>query len=206
MCALPSKDTSEERDEPLASEDEVEHEEDSLDVELWRNKLVAWEATEVVRRRKKFAGKFRAQKQFSHRSSREESDEEDEETTNDVPVRQSCLLVLDSLGGNRARQARLCGVLREFLTMEFQAKYPGQEKEFTTKTIPGCAPKVPQQPNLTDCGIYVCHNVETFFRTPIQDFTMPITSLRSWFPDSEPRVKRRDIAQLIRSLATEQNQ
>ena len=90
MCALPSKDTSEERDEPLASADEVEHEDDSLDVELWRNKLVAWEAAEVVRRRKKFMGKFRAQKQFSHRSSREESDEEDEETTNDVPVRQSC--------------------------------------------------------------------------------------------------------------------
>ena len=50
MCALPSMDTSEERDEPLASEDEVEHEEDSLDVELWRNKLVAWETTEVVRK------------------------------------------------------------------------------------------------------------------------------------------------------------
>ena len=66
MWALPSKDTSEKRDEPLASEDEVEHEEDSLDVELWRNKLVAWEAAEVVRRRKKFVGKFQAQKQFSH--------------------------------------------------------------------------------------------------------------------------------------------
>ena len=64
MCALPSKDTSEERDEPLASEDEVEHEEDSLDVELWRNKLVAWETTEVVRkarmRGKKFVGKLQA--------------------------------------------------------------------------------------------------------------------------------------------------
>lgn len=34
---------------------------------------------------------------------------------------------------------------------------------------------------------------------------MPITSLRNWFPESEPRVKRRDIAQLIKNLATDQN-
>merc|ERR1711879_646975 len=85
------------------------------------------------------------------------------------------------------------------------AKYPGQTKEFSTRTIPGCAPKVPQQPNLTDCGIYVCQNVETFFRSPIRDFTMPISSLQSWFPDSEPRVKRRHIAGIIRSLARVQN-
>ena len=49
---------------PLASEGEVEHEEDSL--ERWRNKLVAWETTEVVRkarmRGKKFVGKLQAPK------------------------------------------------------------------------------------------------------------------------------------------------
>jgi len=141
-------------------------------------------------------------------SEKEQSDSEfeEEDISNDVPVKQPCILVFDSLGGRKDRQARLCGVLRDFLTMEYREKYPGQTREFSTKTIPGCAPKVPQQPNLTDCGIYVCHNVETFFKNPIQDYTLPIKSLKNWFPDSEPRVKRRDLATLIRKLATEQNQ
>ena len=135
----------------------------------------------------------------------QESDFEEEDISNDVPVKQPCILVFDSLGGRKERQARLCAVLRDYLTMEFKEKYPGQTREFSPKTIPGCAPKVPQQPNLTDCGIYVCHNVETFFKNPIQDYTLPIRSLKNWFPDSEPRVKRRDVATLIRQLATEQN-
>ena len=139
-------------------------------------------------------------------SDQSESEFEEEDISNDVPVRQPCILVFDSLGGRKDRQARLCAVLRDFLTMEYQEKYPGQKREFSTRTIPGCAPKVPQQPNLTDCGIYVCHNVETFFKNPINDYTLPITSLKNWFPGSEPRVKRRDIATLIRKLATEQNQ
>ena len=137
--------------------------------------------------------------------SESESEFEEEDISGDVPVKQPCILVFDSLGGRKDRQARLCATLRDFLTMEFREKYPGQSRDFTTATIPGCAPKVPQQPNLTDCGIYVCHNVETFFKKPISDFTLPITSLRNWFPGSEPRVKRRDVANLIQKLAREQN-
>ena len=142
----------------------------------------------------------------SYADQQSDSEFEEEDISNDVPVKQPCILVFDSLGGSKARQARLCAVLRDFLSLEYQEKYPGQKREFSTRTIPGCAPKVPQQPNLTDCGIYVCHNVETFFKKPIQDYTLPITSLKNWFPDSEPRVKRRDVATLIRKLATEQNQ
>ena len=66
LSALSNKETSDEGDLPLASEGEVEHEEDSLDVELWRNKLVAWETTEVVRktrmRGENFVGKLQAPK------------------------------------------------------------------------------------------------------------------------------------------------
>ena len=43
---------------PLASEGEVEHEKENLDVELWRNKLVAWETTEVVRKARMRRNKF----------------------------------------------------------------------------------------------------------------------------------------------------
>jgi len=139
-------------------------------------------------------------------SEASESDDEDEDISKDVPVKQPCILVFDSLGGKKDRQSRLCATLRDFLTKEFEEKYPGQTREFSTRTMPGGAPKVPQQPNLTDCGLFLCHNVETFFKAPIADYTMPITSLSSWFPDSESRYKRRDVAGIIKKLATQQNQ
>ena len=114
--------------------------------------------------------------------------------------------MFDSLGGRKDRQARLCATLRDFLTLEFQEKYPGQKREFTPHNMPGSAPKVPQQPNLTDCGLFLCHNVETFFKNPIEDYTLPITSLKEWFPDSESRMKRSNVAGIIRKLANQQNQ
>jgi hypothetical protein len=48
--------------------------------------------------------------------------------------------------------------------------------------------QVQQQPNFSDCGIYLLQYVESFFRTPISDYTLPITSLRSWFPEEEVRL------------------
>jgi len=139
-------------------------------------------------------------------SDMSDSEDEDEDISRDVPVKQPCILVFDSLGGRKERQARLCATLRDFLALEYQEKYPGQTREFSARTIPGAAPRVPQQPNLTDCGLFLCHNVETFFSKPVEDYTMPITSLSSWFPDSESRMKRRNVADIVKKLAREQNQ
>ena len=50
MNAAPRKDMSDERDEPLASEDEIEHEDDSVDIDMWKKKLVEWEEQEVIRK------------------------------------------------------------------------------------------------------------------------------------------------------------
>merc|ERR1712013_789226 len=50
MNAKPRKDESDERDEPLASEDEIEHEDDSVDVEMWKRKVVEWEKQEEIRK------------------------------------------------------------------------------------------------------------------------------------------------------------
>jgi Ulp1 family protease len=44
---------------------------------------------------------------------------------------------------------------------------------------------VQQQPNFSDCGIYLLQYVESFFRNPITDYTLPITSLKAWFPEEE---------------------
>jgi Ulp1 family protease len=45
--------------------------------------------------------------------------------------------------------------------------------------------QVLKQPNSSDCGIYLLHYVEAFFLTPITNYTLPITSLRSWFPEEQ---------------------
>ncbi|MFO0002961.1 MAG: Ulp1 family isopeptidase, partial [bacterium] len=34
-----------------------------------------------------------------------------------------------------------------------------------------------QQPNFSDCGIYLLQYVESSFRTPISDYTLPIMSM-----------------------------
>jgi sentrin-specific protease 7 len=45
--------------------------------------------------------------------------------------------------------------------------------------------QVQQQPNFTDCGLFLLQFVEAFFKSPITDFTLPITQLLNWFPPSE---------------------
>lgn len=121
-----------------------------------------------------------------------------------VGVRQPCILIFDSLaGGNKART---CQTLRDYLSCEWKERMSEHDSRLFNKlNMPGCSPKVQQQPNFSDCGIYLLQYVESFFKSPICDYTLPITSLRSWFPEDEVRNKRSKIASLIRSLATQQN-
>jgi len=121
---------------------------------------------------------------------------------------QPCILIFDSLdGGKKAQaQARTCRILREFLASEWKETKKDQEaRTFNENNMPGCSPEVPQQPNLTDCGPYMLKNVESFFKKPIADFTLPITTLRTWFPEEEVRNMRSMIADIIRTLAVQQN-
>ena len=101
----------------------------------------------------------------------------------------------------------MCQTLRDYLACEWRERMQDQEgpREFTKLNMPGCSPKVQQQPNFSDCGIYLLQYVESFFKTPIHDYTLPITSLKTWFPEDEVRNKRAKIASLIRQLATSQN-
>merc|ERR1719427_1221646 len=64
MNAKPRKDDSDERDEPLASEDEVEHEDDSTDVELWKSKLTVWEREEALRRQEEERRRIEMEKRW----------------------------------------------------------------------------------------------------------------------------------------------
>ena len=96
----------------------------------------------------------------------EESEEDEEEDEGPAkPVKQPCILVFDSLGGKKDRQARnnkfshfchqtsnfhcfhpqarLCQTLRDFLTMEWKEKHPDKPpRVFTPSNMPGSAPKV----------------------------------------------------------------
>ena len=43
--------------------------------------------------------------------------------------------------------------------------------------------------------------MEAFYRSPVQDFTVPLSSLSSWFTGEHVKDKRAATARLIKSLA-----
>jgi len=72
-----------------------------------------------------------------------------------------CILVFDSLRiGSRSK---VVATLREYLECEYHEKI-GKDRVFSNETFPGCSPRVPQQPNFYDCGIFVLQYVESFFK------------------------------------------
>jgi len=123
-----------------------------------------------------------------------------------VAIRQPCILTFDSLtGGSKARTHQ---TLREYLTCEWKSKMVptgSESRVFTKDNMVGGSPKVQQQPNFSDCGIYLLQYVESFFKDPIADYSLPITSIKEWFEKDEVEGKRNRIAKLIRDLAKEQN-
>jgi Ulp1 family protease len=52
--------------------------------------------------------------------------------------------------------------LRDYLKIEYKAK-KGAERDFNKDSIRGALPKVPQQNNFTDCGIFMLQYAESFF-------------------------------------------
>jgi Ulp1 family protease len=60
--------------------------------------------------------------------------------------------------------------LRDYLRIEYRVK-EGKDREFNKDTIKGSTPKVPQQTNFTDCGLYVLQYVENFFQVMLSEFS-----------------------------------
>ena len=89
------------------------------------------------------------------------------------------MLLLDSL--EDGMKDEVVANLREYLACEWREKMvvgQGQEvRLFQQSSMPHFCPDIPQQPNLTDCGLYLLEYVEAFFRSPIKDFSVPIASL-----------------------------
>ncbi|KAE9533484.1 hypothetical protein AGLY_009122 [Aphis glycines] len=116
-----------------------------------------------------------------------------------IQVKRPCILVLDSYSGGVDR-ARITATLRGWLEQGYFVKHPGQIKDFSPEAIKGAALRVPQQPNYRDCGLFMIHFVEMFFKRPIVDYTFPIRHLENWFSVDEVVVncrKRKELQCVI---------
>ena len=111
-------------------------------------------------------------------------------------------MIFDSL--QTGLRSRVVATLREYLKCEYKTKLD-KDREFDKDNFKGFCPKVPQQPNFSDCGLFALQYAESFFKTPIADFALPISGLRKWFSSDVMRSKRSDIAKIIRELTEQQN-
>ncbi|KAI5633786.1 sentrin-specific protease 7 [Phthorimaea operculella] len=113
-----------------------------------------------------------------------------------------CILIFDSLAG--ASRSRVVATLRDYLTCEYLAKLK-QNKVFNKDNIKGACPKIPQQNNFTDCGLYLLQYVEHFFKDPITDYSFPIKQLANWFDEIVVTRKREEISILLKKLMDKYN-
>ncbi|KAH3889282.1 uncharacterized protein LOC127849189 [Dreissena polymorpha] len=110
-------------------------------------------------------------------------------------IKQPCILIFDSLAG--PTRSRIVQVLKEYLMIEWQVKKGG---DLNKAIIKGCLPKVPQQNNFSDCGVFMLQYVESFFEDPIQDFATPMKGLQDWFSGAKMEGKREELKDLIMEL------
>ncbi|XP_018414418.1 PREDICTED: sentrin-specific protease 6 [Nanorana parkeri] len=115
--------------------------------------------------------------------------------------KQPCILLMDSLRG--PSRSTVVKTLREYLEVEWEVR-KGTKRSFSKEVMKGSNPRVPQQNNFSDCGVYILQYVESFFENPIQSFDLPM-NLTDWFPQQRMKRKREEIRNLILSLQEHQS-
>uniref|UniRef100_A0A7M4FZX8 Sentrin-specific protease 6 n=1 Tax=Crocodylus porosus TaxID=8502 RepID=A0A7M4FZX8_CROPO len=115
--------------------------------------------------------------------------------------KQPCILLMDSLRG--PSRSNVVKTLREYLEVEWEVR-KGSKRSFSKDVMKGSNPKVPQQNNFSDCGVYVLQYVESFFENPILNFELPM-NLMDWFPRPRMKTKREEIRNIILKLQEQQN-
>ncbi|XP_020380981.2 sentrin-specific protease 6 [Rhincodon typus] len=108
---------------------------------------------------------------------------------------------MDSLRG--PSRTNVVKILREYLEVEWEMR-KGSKRAFTKDVIKGSNPRVPQQDNFSDCGIYILQYVESFFENPIPSFELPM-NLMEWFPQQQVKQKREEIRNVILKLCETQS-
>ncbi|XP_028461315.1 sentrin-specific protease 6 isoform X4 [Perca flavescens] len=114
--------------------------------------------------------------------------------------KQPCILIMDSLRG--PARSTVVKTLREYLEVEWEVR-KGTQRSFGKDVMKGSSPRVPQQDNFSDCGVYVLQYVESFFENPIPSFHLPV-SLSEWFPQQRMKTKREEIKELILKIQEQQ--
>lgn len=115
--------------------------------------------------------------------------------------KQPCILLMDSLRG--PSRSNVVKTLREYLEVEWEVR-KGNKRSFSKDVVKGSNPKVPQQNNFSDCGVYILQYVESFFENPILSFELPM-NLTDWFPRPRMKTKREEIRNIILKLQEQQN-
>ncbi|XP_075603650.1 sentrin-specific protease 6 isoform X2 [Balearica regulorum gibbericeps] len=115
--------------------------------------------------------------------------------------KQPCILLMDSLRG--PSRSNVVKTLREYLEVEWEVR-KGNKRSFSKDVMKGSNPKVPQQNNFSDCGVYILQYVESFFENPILNFELPM-NLTDWFPRPRMKTKREEIRKIILKLQEQQN-
>ncbi|NXH37755.1 SENP6 protease, partial [Dicaeum eximium] len=115
--------------------------------------------------------------------------------------KQPCILLMDSLRG--PSRSNVVKTLREYLEVEWEVR-KGSKRSFSKDVMKGSNPKVPQQNNFSDCGVYILQYVESFFENPILSFELPM-NLTDWFPRPRMKTKREEIRKIILMLQEQQS-
>ncbi|XP_067098217.1 sentrin-specific protease 6-like isoform X2 [Osmerus mordax] len=121
-------------------------------------------------------------------------------TSRPTLCKQPCILIMDSLRG--PARSTVVKTLREYLEVEWEAR-KGSQRSFGKDVMKGSSPRVPQQDNFSDCGVYILQYVESFFENPLPSFHLPV-NLSEWFPQQRMKTKREEIKELIRKIQTQQ--
>ncbi|KAI3364624.1 hypothetical protein L3Q82_011408 [Scortum barcoo] len=114
--------------------------------------------------------------------------------------KQPCILIMDSLRG--PARSTVVKTLREYLEVEWEVR-KGTQRSFGKDVMKGSSPRVPQQDNFSDCGVYILQYVESFFENPIPSFHLPV-NLSDWFPQQRMKTKREEIKKLILKIQEQQ--
>ncbi|KAJ8008902.1 hypothetical protein DPEC_G00083250 [Dallia pectoralis] len=114
--------------------------------------------------------------------------------------KQPCILIMDSLRG--PTRSSVVKTLREYLEVEWEVR-KGGKRSFGKDQMRGSSPRVPQQDNFSDCGVYILQYVESFFENPFPSFHLPM-NLADWFPQQRMKTKRKEIRELILNIQTQQ--
>ncbi|XP_043552181.1 sentrin-specific protease 6 isoform X2 [Chiloscyllium plagiosum] len=149
---------------------------------------------------------FLPDQEYSQEDSNEGGSMTEESSSESVPwgqqpSKQPCILIMDSLRG--PSRTNVVKILREYLEVEWEMR-KGSKKAFTKDVIKGSNPRVPQQDNFSDCGIYILQYVESFFENPIPSFELPM-NLMEWFPQQQVKKKREEIRNVILKLCETQS-